>query len=66
MRACPECGTPEERKQDSSGMDLVNLDPFTGLCLDCLVRRVRNGWLTWPKPEGPRDFARAAANDRSE
>jgi hypothetical protein len=34
-RRCLDCGCPETRR----GPDLTNLDPMTGYCVRCLVRR---------------------------
>jgi hypothetical protein len=35
MRACPSCGTLEERRV-VKGKETVNLDPISGKCIDCL------------------------------
>lgn len=38
-RACSTCGTPERRGTDSQGRSTVNLNPLTGLCLQCTVKQ---------------------------
>lgn len=38
-RTCANCGTPEERKRDARGRNVVNLDPLSGLCLVCILAR---------------------------
>lgn len=38
-RTCPDCGAEEIRKADKQGRTTsTNLDPISGLCVDCLVK----------------------------
>ncbi len=39
LRACPKCGTLEQRGI-WQGKPWVNLDPISGLCIDCLASSV--------------------------
>ena len=61
MRACVDCGQPEDRRKDASGRPLLNLDPVSGKCIQCLVQSVQARPM--PSPKDPIDWARKAAND---
>lgn len=37
VRACANCGVPEQRGQDAKGRPTVNLSPLTNLCIECTV-----------------------------
>lgn len=56
MRRCPSCGK-EEQRELVKGWWSVNLDPTTGLCVDCLVKSKP----AKPMPSEPFDSKRAAA-----
>jgi hypothetical protein len=58
-RTCPDCGVAEDRRI-VGGRELVNLDPVTGRCVECLVRHAKR---IVAAPAEPRDWQRAAAGD---
>jgi hypothetical protein len=37
---CLGCGVRQERWKDRKGIEATNIDPTTGLCVACLVKRV--------------------------
>jgi hypothetical protein len=39
-RFCVTCGTEEDRRR-VNGRELVNINPLSGQCIDCLARAVR-------------------------
>jgi hypothetical protein len=49
--ACLGCGIRQQRWKDRKGIEATNLDPVTGLCVACLVKRVANE----PKPSFDED-----------
>lgn len=60
-RACKSCGAAEQRKLDAKGRELVNLDPVSGLCVNCLSKSIG------PKPMDPEPFdAKLAQAGRDE
>ena len=80
-RVCGSCGVPEARGLDGGGRETVNLNPLTGLCLDCTVAVAMNTQAPDPEPievemsipfdrDDPEDAAfdarAAAANDRED
>lgn len=69
-RVCPNCKTPERRWLED-GRERVNLDPFTGNCVNCLRELAKETRATLAAQAAkevvlPFDARAAAANDRSE
>jgi hypothetical protein len=64
-RVCPNCGVAESR-WIRGGVECVNLDPFTGNCVDCLRELAKETRATMPVASLPFDARAAAANDRSD
>jgi hypothetical protein len=61
-RACRACGESERRWRDKRGRRHVNLDPVTGLCVDCLSNRASRSAALARRAARPDKFdARAAA-----
>jgi hypothetical protein len=66
MRACPDCGEPEQR-QIKGGRELLNLDPVSGRCVPCLVKLVEAlHSVVKAMPRLPRDWQKAASGERDE
>lgn len=63
-RVCANCGLPEERKQDSQGRDVVNLDPVSSLCVPCLVKATPRRLAA--ERALPADYKNAAAGERED
>lgn len=60
MRFCTGCQTPEIRVDNR-----VNLDPISGLCVPCLIRKFgRQRVMPEPPKAQPFDPKLAAAGDR--
>lgn len=55
MRACPGCGKAEERRT-VDGREVINLDPTTGRCVECLV-------AYWRQHLEAKDWQKKAAGD---
>lgn len=66
-RACATCGKPEERKLNAFGATAsLNLNPITGLCVDCEVNAAaaRHTFPRTVRAVEPVDSkAKAARND---
>jgi hypothetical protein len=62
---CAQCGRQQERWRDKVAQrEHTNIDPFTGLCVDCLIAYSRK---EKPAEAEPFDHKRAAAGgDREE
>lgn len=61
-RTCPNCGT-EERRWLVGSVEHVNLDPFTGNCVDCLRELAKEARATAPQSLLFDAKAEAARND---
>lgn len=64
VRTCPNCGAPERRWLEH-GKSMVNLDPITGNCVDCLREYAKEQKQHAPVSL-PFDARAAAANDQGE
>lgn len=60
VRTCPSCGLEEQRGVDAGGRPTVNLDPTTGLCVNCTVTAAM-GPKSFPLEPAPFDGRAAAA-----